>query len=201
MKASVLLIGGAPGVGKTTLGRALAARVDATSLTVDDLLTAVKAVTTPNSHPGLHVMTAVDTVEYFTTTPVDQLRNDAVTQHEATWPAIVRVIRKRATWGPSIVIDGWALQPAKVAKLGLDNVRAFWLVADAEVLETRERRNVEFFGRSSNPERMLQNFLGRSLWHNDLIEKQATALGLSVIRQDGHTSVETLCAAVLGSRT
>jgi adenylate kinase family enzyme len=94
-KPSVLLIGGAPGAGKTTLGRALAARLDATSLTADDLLTAAKAVTTPNSHPGLHVMTAVNSIEYFTTTSVDQLTADATVQHEATWPAIEKVIRKR----------------------------------------------------------------------------------------------------------
>ena len=147
-KPGVFLIGGAPGVGKTTLGRALATRVDATSLTADDLLTAAKAVTTPNSHPGLHVMTAVNSIEYFTTSSVDQLTADATVQHEAIWPAIEKVIRKRAAWGPPIVIDGWFLRPPKVAELDLERVISFWLVAEPAVLEERERRNVEFFGRS-----------------------------------------------------
>jgi 2-phosphoglycerate kinase len=194
---TVVLIGGAPGVGKTSLGQALAARIDATSLTVDDLLTAMKAVTTPESHPGLHVMTRRDSIDYFTTTPIAQLREDASVQHEATWPAVEQVIRKRARRGPPIVIDGWSLRPGRVAALGLSNVASLWLVADRSVLEERERRNVEYFGRSPDPERMLQNFLGRSLWFNDQVEQEATALGLDVLRQDGRASVEALCAGAM----
>jgi 2-phosphoglycerate kinase len=196
-KPTVFLIGGAPGAGKTTLGKALAASVDATSLTADDLLTAAKAITTPASHPGLHVMTATDSIEYFTTSSVDQLIADASLQHAATWPAIDKVIRKHATWGPPVVIDGWFLRPKKVAELDLDSVLSFWLVADPAVLEERERRNVEFFGRSADPERMLRNFLGRSLWYNELIRQQATDLGLHILKQDGSASVEALCATAL----
>jgi len=195
--AKVVLIGGAPGVGKTTLSRAMAARLDATSLSVDDLLTAAKAVTTPASHPGLHVMSVVNYVEYFTTTSVAQLKSDASLQHEATWPAVEGVIRKHAAWGPPIVIDGWTLRPHKVAQLNLANVISVWLVAAPSVLEERERTNLDFVRDSSDPERMLGNFLARSFWHNDLIKRQATELGLKILQQDGHTSVEELCSVAL----
>lgn len=193
----VVLIGGAPGAGKSTLGRALAARVDAASLTADDLLTAAQGVTTPESHPGLHVMVHRDSIEYFTTSSLAQLIEDATFQHEATWPAIEAVIRRHARWGPRIVIDGWALRPDKAAALRLANVLSLWLVVTPSVLEDRERANAEYFGRSRDPERMLQNFLGRSLWYNDLIQEQATALGLDVLRQDGRASLETLCSEAM----
>lgn len=196
-KPTVCLIGGAPGAGKTTLGRALAAELGATSLTADDLLTAAKAVTTPASHPGLHVMSAVNSMEYFTASDVDRLIADASAQHDALWPAIEAVIRAHAEWGPSIVIDGWFLRPRKVAPLNLGNVISFWLVAASGVLEARERKNAEFFGRSADPERMLHNFLGRSLWHNALIEKQATEAGLIVLQQDGTIPVEALCSRAM----
>jgi 2-phosphoglycerate kinase len=194
---TVYLIGGAPGAGKTTLGQALATLLKATSLTADDLFTAAKAVTTPDSHPGLHVMSAVNSVEYFTLSSLDQLIADATAQHEATWPAIEKVIRKHAAWGPPIVIDGWFLRPKRVKALNLDGVVSFWLVADPAVLEERERRNAEFFGQSTNPAQMLQNFLGRSLWYNELIREQATALGLPILHQDGHASVDSLCAIAM----
>ena len=119
------------------MGRALAARLDATSLSIDDLLTAAKAVTTARSHPGLHVMSVLNHIEYFTTRSVDQLKADATVQHEATWPAIEKVIRNHATWGSPIVIDGWALRPKRVAELDLGNVTSLWLVAEASVLEER----------------------------------------------------------------
>ena len=123
---------------------------------------------------------------------------DATLQHGATWPAIENVIRHRAAWGPSIVIDGWALRPQRVAKLGLDNVHSFWLLAGPGVLKERERQNSEFFGKSHDPERMLQNFLGRSLWYNDLIKAEATRLRLPILLQEGNASVESLCAAARG---
>jgi len=44
---------------------------------------------------------------------------------------------------------------------------------------------------------MLNNFLGRSLWYNELIEDQATKLQLPILRQDGNASVEELCDIVI----
>lgn len=201
-ESRVFLIGGAPGVGKTTLGRSLAAKIGITSLSTDDILTAAKAVTTPASHPGLHVMSAVPSAEYFTNRTLDQLEEDATAQHEATWPAIEKVIRSHATWGPSIVIEGWALSPARVRQLGLRNVKSLWLVADPKGFAERERKNAEFFRPSSDPERMFLNFVGRSRWHNEFTEEQASVHGFDILRPDGLTPEEACsqaAAILLGS--
>ena len=195
--ARVLLIGGAPGVGKTTLGRSLAIRLGITSLTIDDLLTAAKAVTTPGSHPGLHVMQGLNYIEYFTGSSLERLQADATRQHEAAWPAVEKVIRNHASWGSPVVIDGWALDPRRVAQLDLNSVMSFWLVAGPGVLEERERRNIAFTRDSPDPERMLKNFLARSLWYNQLIKEQAGELQLNVLEQNGELSTDELCRMVL----
>ena len=197
INTKVFLIGGAPGSGKTTLGSALAARLGITSLSVDDLMYAAQGVTTPETHPGLHVMRKVPSLEYFTNSTVDQLKADATLQHEATWPLVEQVVRYHATWGPAIVIDGWYLRPSTVALLKLDNVWSGWIVASDAVLEERERKNVGWFQDSPNPERMLENFLARSLWYNDLIKQQATELKMNILPQAGETSVDELCKMVL----
>jgi 2-phosphoglycerate kinase len=196
--AKIILIGGTPGAGKTTLGRNLAIKTGVTSLTIDDLKIATRALTTRESHPGLHIMSTGDSVGYFTTTASDKLIADAKVQHEATWPAVEKVIRSHAAdWGSPIVIDGWAMRPDWVAKLALDNVVSYWLHVKPEVLEQREKQNMDFFGQSADPERMLRNFLGRSYWFNEFVKEQAGSLGLPVLEQDGTVTVEELCEQVL----
>lgn len=195
----VILIGGCPGAGKTALGSALAARLDFASLTVDDLLISAKAVTSETSHPDLHVMNKPHYVEYFTDTPVDHLIRDAELQHAAILPAVEQTIRNHASWGTPIVIDGWHFWPDWVNSLNLDAISAHWLVIEPGVLEARERNNVEFFSSSANPQQMLNRFLGRSLWWNQLIEWQARAVGHQLLRQDGTKSVDELCRQIEAS--
>ena len=192
----VVLIGGCPGAGKTTLGRALAARLDYVSLTIDALQTAAKALTTPESHPGLHVMNQPNFVEYFTDSPPEKLIADAQTQHEAIWPAVERTIRNHASWNTPIVIDGWHLHPEWTQALQLTNVSAHWIVVERSVLEDRERQNTDFFGRSDRPEQMLDRFLSRSVWYNDSVAARAESFGGSVLHQDGTRSVDELCRQV-----
>jgi 2-phosphoglycerate kinase len=195
----VLLIGGPPGAGKTTLGKTLAFKLGVTSLTIDDLMVAARAVTTPESHPGLHVMSTGDSIDYFTQGPIDKLIQDARMQHEATWPAVEKVIKNHASsWGSRIVVDGWSMRPKWVVELGLKNVKSGWIFIDPDVLKALEQKNTDLFGKSSDPKRMLENFMARSLWHNDLIRNEAVSLGLQVLKQDGNITVDEMCEEVLG---
>ena len=195
----VILIGGAPGAGKTTLGSALAVKLGVNSLTIDDLVTAVIAVTTPETHPGIHALRKGPHTEYFTNSTVDELIADATLRHEATWPMVARLIQKYTYLKRGIVIDGWHIRPEWVAQLQLPNVWAGWLVIDPTVLEARERKNDEFLEGSADPERMFANFMGRSLWYNNLIKEQAGALQINVLYQDGTKSVDDLCQLVLAN--
>jgi|SRR5262245_13362453 len=193
----VYLIGGAPGVGKSTLGRELATRIGATSLSADDLLIAAKGATTAESHPGLHITSRLPSPEYFTLSSVEQLKADATIQHDAMWPAIESVIRAHSKWGPPVVIDGWFMRPRRVAALGIGNVRSLWLVADHNILAEREARNLTFWHSSADPDRMRANFLARSLWFNDLIRQEALAFGLPILLQDGRASPSELCTRAI----
>lgn len=193
----VFLIGGTSGAGKSTLGAALASQLGILSLSIDDLVTGAIAITTPETHPGLHALRRMPYPEYFTNSTVEQLKADATLRHQATWPMVARVIKKHARWGASIVIDGWHMRPQWVADLNLENVWAGWILAAPDVLKERERKNVEFWQDSPDPERMYQNFLRRSLWYNDFIEAEATKYNMNILYQDGTKSVEDFCQIVL----
>ena len=195
----VILIGGAPGAGKTTLGQALAVKLGVTSLTIDDLVTAVIGVTTRETHPGIHALRKGPHTEYFTNSSVDELIADATLRHEASWPMVRQLIQKYTKQKRGIVIDGWHMRPEWVADLQLENVWAGWLVIDPDVLEARERKNEAWLEGSADPERMFTNFMGRSLWYNSLIKAQAKALRMNILYQDGTKSVEELCQLVLAN--
>jgi hypothetical protein len=95
------------------------------------------------------------------------------------------------------VIDGWQMWPEWVADLPIEGVASFWLSVDPVVLEEREHTLIKGMGRSVDPERMLQNFLGRSYWHNDLIHRQAERQNFPILHQDGGASVESFCELAL----
>jgi 2-phosphoglycerate kinase len=145
----------------------------------------------------LHLMWKTSYQDYFTNSSIDILKADAKKQHEAAWPFIKRVIRKHAIQSPAIVIDGWHLRPGSVAELDFPNVWSGWIVITPSVLVEREKKNREWLQGSSSPERMLENFLARSLWYNDLIKEQATAFHMNILPQEGDASVDDLCNMIL----
>ncbi len=196
----VFLIGGPPGAGKTTLGCALAARIGGSSVTIDDLMTVAKTATTPESHPDLYLFRGSTYLEYFTNSTVEDLTRDAERQQKAVWPFVKSLIEKHFHWTTTpIVIDGWHLRPADVTELDAEVVKHCWIHISPDVLEQRERKNTEFLDGSSDPERMFQNFLSRSLWCNEYCRAEAERYGMAVIHQDGHASVSDLCNAVLAN--
>lgn len=197
----VFLIGGAPGAGKTTLCCALAARIGASSVTIDDLMTVAKTATTPETHPGLYLYRNMSHLEYFTNCSIERLKSDAESQHEAVWPFVKNLIVKHFNWTTtSIVIDGWHLRPHMIAELDDGRINPNWIFISPRALEKRERENAEFLRGSSDPEKMFQNFMARSLWFNDLFKKEAEEFGMTVIHQEGQTVVDVLCDAVLAKK-
>lgn len=193
----VVLIGGPPGAGKTTLGRNLAARLGFASLTVDDLVMVGRLFTDDVSHPAFHKMRRVGATAYFTETPGEQLVADSLELEEAMWPVVERVIASHlATKGP-IVMDWWLLSPLKVAALANSKVRSLWLNIDSVALTERERSNVNFFGQPSGSGQILSNFMYRSLWRNDLVASEATALGLPIVRLGGDESPQDVVERAL----
>lgn len=197
MPPLVHLIGGPPGGGKTTLAWAVAGALGVPSLTIDDIRTSLLGVTTPDSHPDLHVIGLPDPWSYFTQTdPPTQLEH-AIAQQQAMWPAIEKLIRKRLATDAPIVIDGWHLMPDLLHESDLGDVECVFLDVDRDVLIDREMGVWDFYAASDRPDVMFANFVGRSLLWNEEIARTARSHGYRVLHQDGSKSVAVLADEAL----
>jgi 2-phosphoglycerate kinase len=193
----VVLIGGPPGAGKSTLGRAVASILGYTSLTVDDLLVTAVALTTEESHPEFHQVSRVGHLRYFTDGPKEKLISDSLAQETAMWPVVERVISSHIVKESPVVIDWWLLRPGTVAAFNNDRVVSVWLHIDPEALWERESRNTGWMDGSADKDRMLSNFMHRSLWRNELVAAEAEQLGLMVLPITGQDPVDVLANRVL----
>ncbi|QEU92199.1 AAA family ATPase [Streptomyces kanamyceticus] len=110
----VLLLGGASGIGKSLLAARLADEHKAFVVEFDDVVEAVRAITTPKQHPGLHLFDAYEDVE--AELPEDRVLALQIATARALEPAVTGVVRNRLTVDAPAVIEGDYLTPAAAAR-------------------------------------------------------------------------------------
>jgi 2-phosphoglycerate kinase len=193
----VILIGGAPMAGKTTVAHRLAAILGYGCLSTDDLGEAIRAVTAKDSHPHLHPMAGYDYREYYVTRSPDALIADISLEHHAMWPAVQSVIHKHATWGTPLVMEGWSLWPEWVTQLRLPSVRSLWFVAQEETLRERLVQAVEFYSGASDEAAMVRHYLARSFWYNARLKEAVKQFALTSIELPLRAPIHAIIAMCL----
>lgn len=195
--ARVVLIGGAPRSGKSTVARMLAAKLGYNYLSIDDLGEAIRAVTTKQSHPALHPMTGYEYKEYYIQLSIEELNADAIAEHHAIWPALESVIRKHALWAEPAIIEGWSLQPEYVASLVIPGVKSLWFISDENVLKERINGDVQFYRGAMDEELMIKNYFGRCCWHNARLKENVARFGMASVEVSFQSSTTQLVGRCL----
>jgi 2-phosphoglycerate kinase len=106
----VLLIGGPSGVGKSQLVAQLRRRHDVGTVELDDIVSAVRAMSDPAAHPALYRTAAS------TETPEAVVRGVLETARELE-PAVAAVVATHLDYGPPVIVEGDYLLPSVVASL------------------------------------------------------------------------------------
>lgn len=193
----VILIGGSPTSGKSTVAQAMAVQLGHSVIATDDLGAAARGVTGPAEAPDLFAMRAQDHRAYYISHPVETLLEHAQRSHRALWPAIESVIQDHATWSSPAILEGWALLPDLVARLDLSGVAAVWLEVPGSVLEARVRANTSLFAEASNPELMIRRFTQRSVEFGRWLRAETSVLQLPLVRLSGAETPEEASQALL----
>ncbi|MEA4921627.1 MAG: AAA family ATPase [Clostridiaceae bacterium] len=182
----VILIGGSPMVGKSTVAIEIASSAKCPCISTDDIGEALQTVVPINPMQGK------DFRDYFKNTAPDKLLTDIQQYHHALEPAIQRLVDIHSTWGNSVVLEGWALYPRFIKPIIGHNVFAVWLIASNELLEAR------LLNRSGFLEGIAaQNYLLRSKWHNDLLLQQCNVFDTHYILINGNDSAKLLAEKIL----
>ena len=105
----MLLVGGASGTGKSEVSHPLARRLGVSVLEVDDLVTALKAVTVPEQLPVLHYW---DTYPGAHQLPVERIVEVTAAVVALVHSALDAVIADHLDTGTRVVIDGDYLSPS-----------------------------------------------------------------------------------------
>ena len=111
----VLLLGGASGTGKSSVSHALASATSVPLLEVDDLVIAVRSLTTPSQQPELHYWETTGSGLAMSAAEIASLHLSVAS---VLRPALEAVIANRLEEGRPVIIEGDYLTPSLAAGFG-----------------------------------------------------------------------------------
>lgn len=111
----VLLVGGPSGSGKSTACAELMRRYGIGCAEIDDISTAVRAMTTPEQQPLLHYWSQHAETEEWTAERILEL---TLSVADTLAPAVEAVVDAHLNYGPPVVMEGDYLLPAFAARMG-----------------------------------------------------------------------------------
>jgi 2-phosphoglycerate kinase len=120
----VLLVGGPSGTGKSAAVAPLIRRHGIGAGEIDDLMAAVRAMTTPEQQPMLHYWSTHAESREWTAEEIFEL---TLTTAEALAPAVEAVVASHLDAGPPVIMEGDYLLPALAGRLSSAAVRAVFL--------------------------------------------------------------------------
>lgn len=139
MTRRIILIGGMPTVGKSTIAKKLSEHYGLPWMSSDQIREIMKSAIDPNSNSALNGSVDIEAKEYFEKFTVQQIAEMEYEQGVATWPGISFMINNDWTWRDGFIIEGVNILPKLVAheQAKRDNIQAVFL-SDTDESRTKE---------------------------------------------------------------
>ena len=178
-------------VGKSTAAISLAAKLMYPCISTDDIGGILQTVLDINPMRGQYYL------DYYAYNDKEKLIEDAIKYHAEQDAAIEYLIETHsASWGSPLIVEGYALYPSKLMRRD-ENVFSVWLIADENLLRNRLLKNTGFYENAKEPQKVIENYLHRSIWHNQTILEQCKAEGKNHILVTEELSTDEIITSVI----
>ncbi len=129
MHKRIILIGGMPTAGKSTVARAIARHFDLPWISTDQICVVMQSVADPKQYPKLFYPEDATPEEFLKDHTDEYIMNLEYSQDHEIWRGVQAFIDKDSTWRNGCVIEGVAILPELVASTYSDNpdVKAVFL--------------------------------------------------------------------------
>ena len=114
MNRQIILIGGAPTTGKSTVARALAKKLDLPWLSADQIRDAMRVVAAKRDYPDLF-NAGLDAEKFLTRFTAEEIVDKEIAQSKAAWLGVKAFIEHDYTWPEGFIIEGVNILPQLVA--------------------------------------------------------------------------------------
>ena len=94
--------------------------------------------------------------------------------------------------GEPVILEGWQLDPARVASVIHPQLYACWLPVNEAVLEVRLRADTAFYQGYTDVERLIRHDLARSRWVHDRVRRAAVHESGAIIQVGPHETVDAV---------
>lgn len=188
----IVFVGGAPGVGKTSVARPLAARLDMDVTYVDDVYTVLERMTDPERYPPVHRW-RLDPQGVLSLDEVGMIEHTRSVS-EVVAEAIAPVIADRLEYGIRSVFEGDFILPSFAASGSFDGVAADGRVRSVFLHDTEDRFAANIAAREGAEQPRRAQISWR---YSEWLRAECARLGLPAISaRPWDTAVDRALAAI-----
>lgn len=115
MSRRVVLIGGAPTVGKSTVAQMVARELDLPWISTDQIRETMRLVASRNEYPTLFDPEGYTAERFLNEFPPEQIVEMEMKQAEPVWRGVRQFIDDTYTWSNGVVVEGVSILPHLIA--------------------------------------------------------------------------------------
>ena len=188
---NVFWLGGSPCSGKSSISLILASRFDLDVYHVDDAFETHTQRLDPVHHPALTKWRDSSWDERLMQ-PINNLVQDVIACYGEHFALILEDTMKESR-RKSLLVEGTPLLPRAVASVLTKRNQAIWIIpsADFQIVHYSEREWAwDIAAQCRDPEAAFHNWMERDIRFAELVESEAAALKLPILRVDGNRTLE-----------